>query len=65
MSVPALQVRRKADPAKEQVREFVGRWRDNPAVTDNVSHDEITGVHSSQFQHQTAAFCACAMATAG
>jgi hypothetical protein len=37
------QVRRKADPAKEQVREFVGKWRDNPAVASDASHDEIKG----------------------
>lgn len=40
------QVRRTADPAKEQVREFVGKWRDDPAVRGDVSHSEIIGVSS-------------------
>eukprot|EP00877_Chromochloris_zofingiensis_P012960 jgi/Chrzof1/7918/Cz02g41080.t1_PSB27C[v5.2] len=35
------EVRRTADPAKEQVREFVGKWRDDPAVRGDVSHSEI------------------------
>jgi hypothetical protein len=36
-----LQVRRKADPAKDLVREFVGKWQDNPAVAGDASHDEM------------------------
>jgi hypothetical protein len=38
-----LQVRRKADPAKEFVKEFVSRWRDDPLVTQQGSHAEIKG----------------------
>jgi hypothetical protein len=34
-------VRRKADPAKELVREFVGKWQDNAAVAGDASHDEM------------------------
>lgn len=37
------QVRRKADPAKEAVREFVGRWRDDPAVVGSASHEAVKG----------------------
>lgn len=40
------EVRRKADPAKELVREFVGKWQDNPAVAGDPSHDEMRGVLS-------------------
>ncbi len=37
------QVRRKADPVKEHVRAFVGKWRDDPRVSSDASHAEITG----------------------
>ena len=37
------QVRRKADPAKESVKEFVRRWRDDEAVQWHPSHAAITG----------------------
>ncbi|PNH09459.1 Kinesin-like protein KLP1 [Tetrabaena socialis] len=38
------EVRRKADPAKEAVREFVGRWRDNPRVTRDLTHVQIKAI---------------------
>jgi len=36
-----MQVRRKADPAKELVKEFVGKWQDRPEVVGDVTHDEM------------------------
>ena len=39
----ALQVRRKADPAKELVKEFVAKWRDSPSVMGDVTHEEMKG----------------------
>jgi hypothetical protein len=36
-------VRRKADGAKELVKEFVGKWRDNEAVIGDVTHTEMKG----------------------
>ncbi|GAX81881.1 hypothetical protein CEUSTIGMA_g9309.t1 [Chlamydomonas eustigma] len=35
------EVRRKADPAKENVREFMSKWKDNPKVSWHPSHDEF------------------------
>jgi len=35
------EVRRKADPAKENVREFVAKWRDSDRVKWHDSHEEI------------------------
>eukprot|EP00775_Hariotina_reticulata_P001353 gene1353-1694_t len=35
------EVRRKADPAKELVKEFVGKWQDRPEVVGDVTHDEM------------------------
>jgi len=40
---PNLQVRRKADPAKEALQVFVKRWRDDPKVQQHPSHDNIKG----------------------
>lgn len=37
------QVRRKADPVKDQVKEFVRDWSDNPRVTGERTHEEIKG----------------------
>ena len=37
------QVRRKADPAKENVREFMAKWKDNNKVDWHPSHDEFVG----------------------
>jgi hypothetical protein len=34
-------VRRRADPARERVREFVGKWRDSPLVSGTVYHEEV------------------------
>lgn len=42
------QVRRKADPAKELVKEFVGKWQDNAAVAGDITHDEMKGAHPRQ-----------------
>jgi hypothetical protein len=39
----AVQVRRKADGAKDLVKEFVGKWRDNEAVIGDVTHTEMKG----------------------
>eukprot|EP00879_Flechtneria_rotunda_P005315 GHRR01005602.1.p1 GENE.GHRR01005602.1~~GHRR01005602.1.p1 ORF type:complete len:208 (+),score=88.86 GHRR01005602.1:136-759(+) len=36
-----MEVRRKADPAKEMVREFVSKWQDDAAVVGDVAHDEM------------------------
>lgn len=36
------QVRRAADPAKSLVREFLGRWKDNPAVAGEESYVQLT-----------------------
>lgn len=36
-------MRRKADGAKELVREFVGKWQDNAAVVGDVTHSEMKG----------------------
>ncbi|EFJ50297.1 hypothetical protein VOLCADRAFT_116830 [Volvox carteri f. nagariensis] len=35
------EVRRKADPAKDTVREFVRKWRDNPRVSGDITHAEV------------------------
>ncbi|KAG2434983.1 hypothetical protein HYH02_011982 [Chlamydomonas schloesseri] len=35
------EVRRAADPAKEVVREFVRKWRDNPRISSDITHAEI------------------------
>ncbi|GFR47648.1 hypothetical protein Agub_g9391 [Astrephomene gubernaculifera] len=35
------EVRRKADPAKDTVREFVRKWRDNARVSGDITHAEI------------------------
>ncbi|KXZ54350.1 hypothetical protein GPECTOR_5g431 [Gonium pectorale] len=35
------EVRRKADPAKDTVREFVRKWRDNPRVSSDITHAEL------------------------
>eukprot|EP00798_Chlamydomonas_sp_ICE-L_P006893 gene6893-30870_t len=35
------EVRRKADPAKESIRDFVAKWSGNPRVRNHPSHDEI------------------------
>lgn len=37
------EVRRKADPAKELVREFMTKWKDAPLVKDDVSYTQLTG----------------------
>eukprot|EP01025_Chloroclados_australasicus_P033412 TRINITY_DN3408_c0_g1_i5.p2 TRINITY_DN3408_c0_g1~~TRINITY_DN3408_c0_g1_i5.p2 ORF type:complete len:191 (+),score=11.28 TRINITY_DN3408_c0_g1_i5:66-638(+) len=37
------EVRRKADSAKEQVREFVSKWRDDPRVKADASYVNVTG----------------------
>lgn len=37
------QVRRKADPAKALVKEWVSRWRDERTVTSEVSYKQING----------------------
>jgi hypothetical protein len=38
---PERDVRRRADPAKERVREFVGKWRDSPLVAGQEYHEEV------------------------
>jgi hypothetical protein len=38
---PERDVRRRADPARERVREFVGKWRDSPVVSGTVYHEEV------------------------
>ena len=42
------QVRRKADPAKGLVKEWVSNWRDARPVSSDASHRQITGRISSQ-----------------
>jgi len=37
------QVRRKADGAKDLVKEFVGKWQDNAAVVGDITHTEMKG----------------------
>ena len=37
------QVRRKADPAKSLVKDWVKNWRDSPAISREVSYREISG----------------------
>ena len=37
------QVRRKADPAKGLVKDWVSNWRDNRSVRGSVSHDQLSG----------------------
>lgn len=37
------EVRRKADPAKDLVRQFMTRWKDAPIVRDDVSYTQLTG----------------------
>lgn len=36
------EVRRKADPAKDLVRQFMSRWRDVPLVRDDASYAQLT-----------------------
>ena len=38
---PEAEVRRKADPAKENVKEFVSKWRDDQRVSWHPSHQEV------------------------
>lgn len=38
------EVRRKADPAKPLVREFMGRWQGDPQVVNEVSHKQIVSI---------------------
>ncbi|KAG7669531.1 hypothetical protein Ndes2526B_g05872 [Nannochloris sp. 'desiccata'] len=40
---PEREVRRKADPAKDLVRQFMTRWKDVPLVRDDVSYTQLTG----------------------
>lgn len=42
--VDLMQVRRKADPAKGLVKEWVQNWRDARAVSKEVSYRKITGL---------------------
>jgi hypothetical protein len=42
-AAPGTQVRRKADGAKDLVKEFVGKWQDNEAVVGDVTHTEMKG----------------------
>ena len=42
------QVRRKADPAKGLVKEWVSSWRDARPVSNDASHRQITGWINSQ-----------------
>ncbi|KAI8467526.1 MAG: photosystem II Pbs27 [Monoraphidium minutum] len=35
------EVRRKADPAKDLAKQFIGRWQDNPTVAGDPTHDEM------------------------
>jgi hypothetical protein len=37
------QVRRKADGAKDLVKEFVGKWQDNGDVAGDLTHTEMKG----------------------
>ena len=37
------EVRRKADPAKDLVRQFMSRWRDVPIVREDPSYTQLTG----------------------
>ena len=39
---PEREVRRKADPAKDLVRQFMTRWRDAPVVRDDESYRQLT-----------------------
>lgn len=39
---PEREVRRKADPAKDLVRQFMTRWRDEQEVSGEVSYSELT-----------------------
>ena len=39
-------MRRKADPAKENVREFMAKWKDNDKVSWHPSHDEFVGEYN-------------------
>ena len=41
---PEAEVRRKADPAKENVKEFVAKWRGNPRVSWHPSHEELLDI---------------------
>lgn len=38
------QIRRKADPAKGLVKDWVSKWRDDRTVRGSVSHDQISGI---------------------
>jgi hypothetical protein len=39
---PEREVRRKADPAKDLVRQFMTKWKDVPLVRDDVSYTQLT-----------------------
>lgn len=41
------QVRRKADPAKGLVKDWVLKWRDDRFVRGSVSHDQLSGDHAN------------------
>jgi DNA polymerase III alpha subunit len=41
VGAPEAEVRRKADPAKENVKEFVARWRGDQRVSWHPSHQEL------------------------
>lgn len=41
---PEAEVRRKADPAKESVKEFVAKWRGDSRVSWHPSHEELLGM---------------------
>ena len=40
---PEREVRRKADPAKDLVRQFMTKWKDVPLVREDVSYTQLTG----------------------
>ena len=56
---PGWQVRRKADPAKALVKEWVSRWRDERTVTSEVSYKQINGTARmpALFARIRACFC--------
>lgn len=51
-SLYVLQIRRKADPAKGLVKDWVSKWRDDRTVRGSTSHDQISGI---VHQHTTIA----------
>ena len=50
-------MRRKADPAKGLVKDWVSKWRDDRAVRGSVSHDQVSGINLSVEISHTGLLC--------